>query len=128
MKGLEMPINMIVVVAIAVLVLVVVAAFFAGRLGGGSDEIALTAAFNTGCNTLRSVHNCVVASITSGSIRIPGYAPPGEQVNPNGYDFSLVCSRKGYSASDCARVCGCTIGTSSGGFIGGTPPPSPPGT
>ena len=102
-----MPINMIVVVAIAVLVLVVVAAFFAGRIGGGSDEIALAAAFNTGCNTLRVVYNCVVAAVPT--INVPGYAPSGEALDPNGYPFKNVCERKGFSDPDCAKACGCGV-------------------
>ncbi|MBI4174829.1 MAG: hypothetical protein HY517_04235 [Candidatus Aenigmarchaeota archaeon] len=120
-KGLELPINMIVVIAIAVLVLVVVAAFFAGRIGGGGDEIALTAAFNTGCNNLRSVHNCIVGDIPT--IRVPGYAPSGEALDPTGYPFDRICQRKGFSNVDCARACGCSVsgGTTSSG---GNPAPS----
>ena len=111
-KGLELPINMIVVIAIAVLVLVVVAAFFAGRLGGGSDEIALNSAFNNGCNTLRFAHSCDVNSMST--IRVRGYAPPGQAVTSDGWPFSggtdSICQRKGYfNDADCARVCGCAI-------------------
>ena len=124
-KGLELPINMIVVIAIAVLVLVVVAAFFVGRIGGGGDEIALTAAFNTGCNNLRSVHNCVVGDI--GTITVPGYVPSGESISayPNGYPFGNICQRKGFSPTDCARACGCSVsgGTTSSG--GNAPPTLP---
>ena len=111
-KGLELPINMIVVIAIAVLVLVVVAAFFAGRLGGGSDEIALNAAFNNGCNTLRFAEQCDPARI--GNVNVRGYTPPGQTPNTNGWPFldgsaDSICARKGYTdAAQCARVCGCT--------------------
>lgn len=110
-KGLELPINMIVVIAIAVLVLVVVAAFFAGRLGGGSDEIALNAAFNNGCNTFRFAYQCNVAEIAN--VKVRGYAPPGQAQTTDGWPFyggsDSVCARKGYfSEAECARVCGCT--------------------
>ncbi len=114
-KGLELPINMIVVIAIAVLVLVVVAAFFAGRLGGGSDEIALNAAFNNGCNTLRFAEQCNPSNI--GNVKVRGYAPPGVDASQytDGWPFfggtDGICQRKGYSTeSQCARVCGCTTG------------------
>ena len=111
-KGLELPINMIVVVAIAVLVLVVVAAFFAGRLGQGTGDIALEGAFSQGCNTLRTIHNCAASSISL--INVRGYTPPGSDPAsfPNGDSFSDICLRKGFDTADggatCAKACGCT--------------------
>ena len=114
MKGMELPINMIVVIAIAVLVLVVVAAFFAGRLGSGTDEIALNSAFNNGCTTLRTVYNCVDPG--PGVINVRGYVPSGQSANAysNGYPFSgsdSICDRKGFGSSgpQCAQACGCQI-------------------
>ena len=54
MKGLELPINVLVVVAVAVIVLLgVVGLFFAGFIGGGGT-IALTAARNNACAELIS--------------------------------------------------------------------------
>ena len=112
-KGLELPINMIVVIAIAVLVLVVVAAFFAGRLGSGTNDIALEGAFSQGCNTLRTIYNCAPDS----PVEVRGYAPPGTAVVPGQTPVSnffgsgnSICALKGLPESNiCARACGCTI-------------------
>lgn len=105
MKGLELPINMIVVVAIAVLVLVVVAAFFVGRVSPA--DIDLERAFGTGCNTLRALYNCVVDDIRQ--INVPGYLPPGavSADYPDGFPFDEVCRAKGLVPADCAKACGC---------------------
>ena len=111
---------MIVVIAIAVLVLVVVAAFFAGRIGSGTGDINLEAAFAQGCNNLRSIHNCAVSEISL--ITVQGYLPQGTSATqyPNGYPFGGVCTAKGFSAlAECAVACGCPR-TSTGG---GPPPP-----
>ena len=114
MKGLELPINMIVVVAIAVLVLVVVAAFFAGQLGGGVDTIALENAFSSGCNNLRAIYNCDPAVITSGTLKVLNYAPAGHQISEytasGGYPFSGICTAKNYAPGVvCAKACGCAL-------------------
>lgn len=112
MKGLELPINMIVVVAIAVLVLVVVAAFFAGQIGGGTNSINVENAFTQGCTKLRSLYNCDPATISS--INVLNFAPPGQPVLTTGYPFSTasngICSLKGYiNDQECARACGCQV-------------------
>ena len=67
MKGMSLPINMIVIVAIAVLVLVVVAAFFVGGLKP-LQQIEVENAFNKGCTALRAGYNCAASSISSISI------------------------------------------------------------
>ncbi|MFA4820207.1 MAG: hypothetical protein WC613_04605 [Candidatus Aenigmatarchaeota archaeon] len=109
MKGLELPINMIVVVAIAVLVLVVVAAFFAGQLGGGTNTIAIEAAFSSGCNSLRSTYNCADLSF------LVNYQEQGSTNTQ--VQFSRICQLKGYTAvisnaaGSCTKACGCVIST-----------------
>ncbi len=101
MKGMEMPINMIVVIAIAVLVLVVVAAFFAGRLGSGTASIELEGAFSQGCNTLRTIENCASTGFT-----VIGFKLPGESVDAT---FDQLCRAKGYDTEQCKRACGCQV-------------------
>ena len=108
MKGLELPVNMIVVIAIAVLVLVVVAAFFVNKVN--PNELNLETAFNSGCNTLRSAYNCQVSGISS--INVRGFVPSGvdSAAYPSGYPFGGadgICARKGFTEDQCARVCGC---------------------
>src|SRR3989338_7459145 len=113
MKGLELPINMIVVVAIAVLVVVVVAAFFSGWLVGGTSTIGTSAAYATGCNTLKSVYGCDPAS--TNTIRISGYNPDNVAVTPgtpyDGQTLLRACKENfkdnGITEAACARTCGC---------------------
>src|SRR3989338_2522528 len=105
-KGLELPINMIVVIAIAVLVLVVVAAFFAGRLGQGTNDINLQSAFGTGCNALRSSYNC--AGDLSFMVNYQESGSTNTQTS-----FARICLLSGYAdtssyaAGSCKKACGC---------------------
>ncbi|MBI4170135.1 MAG: hypothetical protein HY514_00430 [Candidatus Aenigmarchaeota archaeon] len=110
MKGLSLPINMIVIIAIAVLVLIVVAAFFASQTGAGFDTVAVNNAFNEGCGLLRSVnYNC--DPLTTGSI-ITSYKRPGSTAT-QGEDLLTVCGLKDKNlqgnANKCAQACGCNI-------------------
>jgi hypothetical protein len=106
MKGMELPINMIVVVLIAVLVLVTVSTFLAGQLGGGGGAIELERAFSEGCQKLRSQYNCN----TGANIRIMSYTLPGYAAGSGSTFFGTpsICSQKGYTDTECARMCGCT--------------------
>jgi len=111
MKGLSLPINMIVIIAIAVLVLVVVAAFFAGQTGSGFDTIAVNNAFNEGCATLKSAaYNCDPGSTSS---IITSYKRPGSTATQGEY-LITVCGLKDKNLNDptkCAQACGCNIQT-----------------
>ncbi|HIG96899.1 MAG TPA: hypothetical protein HA230_00960 [Candidatus Aenigmarchaeota archaeon] len=115
MKGLELPINMIVIVAIAVLVLVVVAAFFAGQLSGGINTIGASAAYGSGCNTLRTAYGC--DSLQVSNIKIIGYNPYNVPVTAGtqyvGETLLTACQQNFKQSSmdntACARACGCGI-------------------
>jgi len=63
MKGAELPINMIVIVAVAVLVLVVTAGFFGGFFASNVGTIGFEQAFNNACSNLKSLYNCAVDNI-----------------------------------------------------------------
>lgn len=116
MKGLSLPINMIIIIAIAVLVLVVIAAFFTAQTGSGIGNIALEEAFNRGCTTWRSVYNCGTTDFV-----VSGYTLPGSTGSAL---FSQVCSAKtGGITSQCAQLCGCPAGS----IPPGGPPPPPGG-
>ena len=117
MKGLELPLNMIVLIIIAVLVLVVVAAFFAGYIGTGQNSIAASAAFSTGCNTLRQVYSCNSASVSA--VQITGYNPSNTPIDQNTKmpttgqwgNLQQACHQNfgnnQLSDADCARACSC---------------------
>lgn len=66
MKGLELPLNMIVVIAIAVLVLTVVAIFFTSQTGSGVDRIAMQGARADLCQKLTAVEGCPGPTTSSG--------------------------------------------------------------
>ena len=106
LKGISLPIEMIVIIAIAVLVLVVIAAFFvggAGKLGSVSDVDAL----GQGCQQWRT-QGC---SDSPSSITIKGYDPTGKGSDS---DLGTACSRLAYDPNaqwtnqrSCLRACGC---------------------
>ncbi len=105
MKGMELPINMIVVVLIAVLVLVTVSTFLAGQLGGGTGSINLEGVFSAECNKLRTFHNCADTNFV-----VTGYTAPGKTAGTPTY-FSELCTLKGYSPAECLIACGCKTTT-----------------
>lgn len=51
MKGLELPINMIVIISIAVVVILAVSMFFLTQSGAGFSTIEATRIWTLGCNT-----------------------------------------------------------------------------
>lgn len=107
-KGMELPINMIVVVLIAVLVLVTVGAFLTQNMSQTS-AFGLEQAFGDGCLKLRNSYSCA-------SLNFPVKYQKQGDTNPT-TTFSEVCVLKGYEATltnepnSCARACGCTIQT-----------------
>lgn len=54
MKGIELPINVLVIVALAVIVLLGVIALFSGVFGPGSAGIAMSSAWNQACGGITS--------------------------------------------------------------------------
>ena len=113
-KGLELPINMIIVIAIAVLVLVVISAFFASQTGSGISNIQFEAAFNSACSTWRSTYNCQLGGLTGVQTSFNFLGQSG------GSNLQQLCNFKitgvstggtgGNVALDaCQRVCGCSV-------------------
>ncbi len=108
MKGLELPVNMIIVIAIAVLVLVVVSAFFAGQTSSGINSIQLESAFSSACATWKNAYGCDDSArftITT-DFKFVGQT--------SGASLDNMCSHKtsgSYTgAADvpaCKRLCGC---------------------
>ncbi len=109
MKGLELPINMIVIIAVAVLILVVVAAFFSGQFGTGVNTIAVNNAFNEGCSSLKSVYNCDPTRLdeVQTSFIPSGRSTPALLLEVCGLKDKNFIGR----ADLCARACGCNIPT-----------------
>lgn len=92
MKGLELPISTVVIVAIAVLVLVVVSAFFLSQSGSQFSEIELRNKFNQLCTTLK----CTV----------------DEAINmPDNSEFYTTCKTLygDITKAQCMQACGCKL-------------------
>ena len=111
MKGISLPIEMIVIIAIAVLVLVVIAAFFvggAGQLGTTGDAEA----FGSGCDRLR-LQGCTA---DPNGITVENYNEPQkalqQTVSTNGGSLMRACVNLGRvigtdPARECRIACGC---------------------
>lgn len=113
MKGLSLPINMIVIIAIAVLVLVVIAAFFTGQIFGGETTINREAAFQEACQSLRFTYNCDPDTVNSITTQ---YALLGTGTGAKA-NLMQVCNERNptviQQASSperaCANLCGCGL-------------------
>jgi len=57
LKGIELPVNSVIVIALAIFVLLMLAAFF-GKSSGELDKTQVNTAFNQGCSQLASAFNC----------------------------------------------------------------------
>jgi hypothetical protein len=57
LKGIELPVNTVIIIALAIFVLLMLAAFF-GKSSGDLTTTQITAAFNQGCSQLSSSYNC----------------------------------------------------------------------
>ena len=109
-KGLELPINMLVIIAIAVLILVVVALFFTGTFGSGIDTITFEPAFQQACNNWRTLYNCDVSRMGDVQAQFRG---PGD-ADPTAYNVEAFCAvklglakniREGQSANVAPDMC-----------------------
>jgi hypothetical protein len=56
-KGIEFPVNSVIIIALAIFVLLMLAAFF-GKSGSEIDKTQTNTAFNQGCSQLSSSYNC----------------------------------------------------------------------
>ncbi len=128
MKGLELPVNIIVIIAIAVLVMVAIGAFFVSGFWKGVSSIDETAAFSAGCGNLRNIYECKASNVNN--VVLAGYSPSGT-TNAK-CNLGYLCAKKGASdVVQCAKLCGCppvygdvTTGSldSTCGGLGGSPP------
>ena len=116
MKGIELPINILVVVAVAVIVLLgIVALYFAGFIGPATT-INQGAAKNSGCNYVMNNPNGCQTVTPSTIVFGAAGGPPKFDVDGNGQytaaDTLQALCEKYYSvapgdAVGCRKVCGC---------------------
>ena len=99
-KGISLPINMVVIIAVAVIVLLSLAAFFMSGFIHPTAKMSDTDAWNTGCGMWR-MRGCKLADVDD--ITILGYDPDGD-----GEDDSLAvaCARAfHYPLGDKTKKC-----------------------
>jgi len=106
MKGMSLPINIIVIIAVAVLVLIAVAAFVSGSLGGFNREITLQNALTQACGTLKSqAYNC--DSVGLSEIEVAAQLNSGDQPGDT-YTLRQLCREKNIDTDErCLKNCGC---------------------
>jgi hypothetical protein len=56
-KGIELPVNSVIIIALAIFVLLMLAAFFS-KSSGEIDKTQIQSAFNSGCSQLSSMYDC----------------------------------------------------------------------
>jgi hypothetical protein len=56
-RGIELPVNAVIIIALAIFVLLMIAAFFSGS-GQSINSAQVNTAFNEGCSQLSSVYSC----------------------------------------------------------------------
>ena len=57
LKGIELPVNSVIIIALAIFVLLMLAAFFS-KSGSELDRTHVNSAFNQGCSLLASAYSC----------------------------------------------------------------------
>jgi hypothetical protein len=118
MKGLELPINALIIIVIAVLVLLGIAALWMSGWGGGSQGVTVEAAKAAACGVvMRDSRGCM--SVTPSTITFDGNTPtvPKFDINKDNLftaadNLQLLCSTYygtgAAAASDCRKICGCS--------------------
>lgn len=101
MKGMELPVNMIVIVMVAVLVILAVAFYFTQQSGRGVSAIDLEKAYQQGCIVLKApAFACDHNKINT--------VPTGYSAGGTAYSLGNVCALRGIRDSvSCAKSCGC---------------------
>lgn len=109
MKGLSLPINLIVILAIAVMILVIVSAWFVGVFTTQQLTAADEDAFRSGCQRLRLDYSCAVSPT---EIKIRGYRPYANSL-AEGDTLLTACIRKfpevGRDENACKVKCDCML-------------------
>ena len=100
-KGLELPINMIIILAVAVLVLVLLSAFFLGGASKSTSSISDTTAWGNGCAA--AIASGCSAGLFSApdkglGMYISGYDPNGD--DKKGANGATVCNQATLTSSD----------------------------
>jgi type II secretory pathway pseudopilin PulG len=135
MKGLELPINILIIVVLAVIVLIAVIALFFPSFYSSSQTVSVESAKSSACQVLANL-GCVsnTNSITisnfdadkDGSLD-PGYTVGACQTTDANDNFYMLCQcYLNANEEQCKNTCGCGSTTSSSSPLPGELPPPPP--
>jgi hypothetical protein len=122
MKGIELPINVLIIIAVAIIVLIAVVAMFYSPVNTSGNSVSLDVAKSQACRSLVIGYNCNNAGTSSpadattlGSIRVDNYDVDG-LLGPNSVGDTLMylCVKKymvgaadAAGAASCRKLCGC---------------------
>jgi len=112
MKGIELPINILIIVAVAVIVLIAVIAMFYPAFTSGGGTVSLEQAKQQACRSLSEGYKCST-TIGLNTILVDNYDVSGNGVpNENVDNLLTMCTRiyriSGANInSDCRKLCGC---------------------
>jgi hypothetical protein len=125
MKGIELPINVLIIVAIAIIVLIAVVAMFYTPVNSGGNVVSLDVAKSQACRSLVLGYNCKdslgttpASAATLTSIRVDNFDADGKDGanSPNDnlkylcivkYGIGTIATFTDTDASNCRKVCGC---------------------
>ncbi len=103
MKGIELPLNTIIIMAVVVIVLLATASFFFKIWTPGVVQISGQQAFNTGCRYYADQYNCDIANTDAKDITIENY---------DGENLLVACRSlygNDYTSHQCLRKCSCSM-------------------
>lgn len=130
MKGLELPVNTMIVVVVCLIVLLAIVALFYGTWNSGKGALSQEAAKNNACQALVAM-NCNAETSTIlvrdfDADKIDGPNSAGDTLQTlceNWYGISINLAD---FEDRCKSICMCQKGTGTGGTGGGDTPPAPP--
>ncbi|MBI5332749.1 MAG: hypothetical protein HZB65_04195 [Candidatus Aenigmarchaeota archaeon] len=102
MKGMSLPMEVMVIIAVVVLVMVVLVAFFIEGSGKEIDKIDKNAAFGEGCARLGTYYKCAYSDDKTKEAALK------EIILKDQGSLLDVCKSLGFSDADaCWRACSC---------------------
>lgn len=118
MKGIELPVNALIIIILAVIVLLGLLALYVMVWLPSSGGVALESAKNNGCHMLASL-GCVAADTRTITVN---YDADGNGEINSLDTLQVLCDRKYFRTTPeaCRDFCGCTAGGTGGGGSGGS--------
>ena len=118
MKGIELPVNALIIITVAIVVLLGIVALWMTSWGGGSQGVTIEAAKAAGCGELmRTGAGCtgvdpatIIYDGTNAHLHVLRFDANGDGIAGAATDTLQALCNRYYgttTASDCRKVCGC---------------------